>query len=234
MRREILNLGDISPRIKLMIEQEAEFWATHPESTSEQYEQMLTDIFPFDSSTLDKLFDSPSDKFGKELTKYANSLYKDRETAFGSEIMRKVERDIYLQVLDQLWMEHLENMDHLRQGIHWISVGQRDPLVEYRKQGQKLFDAMQLELRHQIVGNIFRAQPVSTEAMERVVETELTRAARQSVDNASQITQAQEFEETDFKPKKVELEEKKKTDAERRKARKAERKRKAMAKKRRK
>ena len=234
MRREILNLGDISPRIKLMVEQEADFWAVHPESTSEEYEQKLTDIFPFSSDVLDKLFDSPADKFGKELTKNANEMYKDRETAFTPEIMRKVERDIYLQVLDQLWMEHLENMDHLRQGIHWISVGQRDPLVEYRKQGQRLFDAMQLQLRHQIVSNLYRAQPVDESALQRAVDTELTRAARSSVDNASQITQAEEFEETDFKPKKVELEEKKKSDAIRRKARKAERKRKAAGKKRRK
>ena len=46
--------------------------------------------------------------------------------------MRKVERDVYLQILDNLWMQHLENMHHLREGITWMSVGQRDPLVEYR------------------------------------------------------------------------------------------------------
>jgi preprotein translocase subunit SecA len=51
-------------------------------------------------------------------------------------------------------MQHLENMDHLREGIHWISVGQRDPLVEYRRQSQKLFDEMQEELRHEIIRTV--------------------------------------------------------------------------------
>ena len=59
--------------------------------------------------------------------------------------MRKVERDIYLQILDNLWMQHLENMDHLREGIHWMSVGQQDPLVEYRRRGQLLFEDMQTD-----------------------------------------------------------------------------------------
>ena len=48
-------------------------------------------------------------------------------------------------------MEHLENMDHLREGIHWMSVGQRDPLVEYRRQSQILFDVFQNTLRHDII-----------------------------------------------------------------------------------
>jgi preprotein translocase subunit SecA len=58
------------------------------------------------------------------------------------ETIRKVEREVYLQVLDTLWMQHLENMQHLREGIHWRSVGQRDPLVEYRSESQKLFDSL--------------------------------------------------------------------------------------------
>ena len=87
-------------------------------------------------------------------------LYEGRESAFTPEIMRKVERDIYLQVLDNLWMQHLENMDHLREGIHWMSVGQRDPLVEYRRQGQLMFEDMQAALRQEIVRAIAHAQPV--------------------------------------------------------------------------
>jgi preprotein translocase subunit SecA len=95
---------------------------------------------------LDKLFDTEATKFESELVKAAESLYKIQEKLFGADNMRKVERDIYLQVLDNLWMQHLENMDHLREGIHWISVGQRDPLVEYRRQGQRLFEEFQATL----------------------------------------------------------------------------------------
>ena len=65
--------------------------------------------------------------------------------------MRKIEREVYLKVLDTLWMQHLENMQHLREGIHWRSVGQRDPLVEYRSESQKLFDGLQRNLREEVL-----------------------------------------------------------------------------------
>src|SRR5690606_2785676 len=132
------------------------------ELLTDKFEAMVREVFPLDDSALDRLFDTPSDKFGEALTKEAHELYDAREAAFGAEIMRKVEHDIYLQILDNLWMQHLENMDHLKEGIHWMSVGQRDPLVEYRRRAQVLFDDMQHELRHEIVRLLFHAEPVTT------------------------------------------------------------------------
>jgi preprotein translocase subunit SecA len=225
MRREVLRAEDISARIKKMISEEVTWLTNHPESTSELYESILTESFPFDDKTLDKLFNSPADKFQPELDKAAQSLYKDQEKLFTPENMRKVERDVFLQVLDNLWMQHLENMDHLREGIHWISVGQRDPLVEYRRQGGLIFDAMQENLRHEIVRAVSHAQPVDT-SVSQTVDTELTRAARGSVDNASRITAAEQYEETDFKSEFKEQEEEARAHAKRKKARKAERQRK--------
>jgi preprotein translocase subunit SecA len=165
------------------------------------------------------------------LTKAAKDAYKRQEEMFGVENMRKIERDIYLQVLDNLWMQHLENMDHLREGIHWISVGQRDPLVEYRRQGQRIFDEFQATLRHDVVRAIMYAQPVDERDIEKPVETALTLAARGSVDNANQITQADEFKESDFTPEREEQIREAKVKSHRKKARKAERKRKTAAKK---
>lgn len=95
-------------------------------------------------------------------------------------------------------MKHLEDMDHMRQGIHWISVGQRDPLVEYRRQAQIMFETMQERLRRDVVRTIFAAQPVSEEQLEKPAETALTRAARRSVSNADKILEAEEFNEGDF------------------------------------
>jgi preprotein translocase subunit SecA len=225
MRREVLRAEDISARIKKMLSEEVQWLSNHPESTSEVYESILSESFPLDDKTLDKLFDSPADKFQDELDKAALSLYKDQEKLFGLENMRKVERDIFLQVLDNLWMQHLENMDHLREGIHWISVGQRDPLVEYRRQGGMIFDAMQENLRHEIVRAISHAQPID-QPLTQTVETELTRAARGSVDNAGQITTAEQYDETDFKSQFKEQEEEARAHAKRKKARKVERQRK--------
>jgi preprotein translocase subunit SecA len=224
MRREVLRAEDISARIKKMISEEVEMLTNHPDSTGEMYEAVLMESFPFDGKTLDKLFDSPADKFQDELDKAALKLYKQQEKLFTPEIMRKVERDIFLQVLDNLWMQHLENMDHLREGIHWISVGQRDPLVEYRRQGGMIFDAMQENLRHEIIRSIAHAQPADI-SMQQAIDTELTRAAQGSVDNAGQITKAENYEAGDFKSEQKQQIEEARAHARRKKARKAESKR---------
>ncbi len=230
MRREILNQVDIKKRIHIFIEEEAKVLAASPLATTDQYEDIIKEVFPFDDPTLDRLFDTEATKFEQVLITEAKELYEVREAAFTQDIMRKVERDIYLQVLDNLWMQHLENMDHLREGIHWISVGQRDPLVEYRRQGQHIFEEMQAALRHDVVRSILHAEPADEAVLERAVETELTKAARQSVVNADKIVQAEEFHEVDFTPKKVGQQVKKQQDTQRKKNRKAERQRKAKAK----
>lgn len=196
MRKEILHQPDISKRIKLFIDDEVKALASSPLATSEHYETLIREVFPFDEKTLDELFDAPAEKFGKSLSEAAHKLYRQREKAFGADSMRKVERDIYLQILDNLWMQHLENMDHMREGIHWISVGQRDPLVEYRREGQRMFEEMQAALRHDVIRVVFNAEP--TDENNAPVETELTLAARQSVDNADKIIEADEFTEEDF------------------------------------
>jgi preprotein translocase subunit SecA len=234
LRNEVLRAKDISPRIKKFISEEVTALVSHPDSMTEAFEAILTEVFPFDDQTLDKLFDTEADKFEAELEKAALAHYAKQEKTFGKKVFRKIEADIYLQILDNLWMQHLENMDHLREGIHWIAVGQRDPLVEYRKQGQRLFDEMQITLRHDIVRAIMHAQPVSEEELARPVETELTRAARASVDNASRITSTVTFSESDFIDTKEEQIKQARRRAERRRARKAERARKAAAKRRRK
>jgi preprotein translocase subunit SecA len=234
MRREILKSDNINPRIEKLIEEEAEALTNHPESLTENYETVLTETLPLEDKTLDKLFDTEATKFQEALSKAAKDLYKGREELFGANTMRKIERDIYLQILDNLWMQHLENMDHLREGIHWISVGQRDPLVEYRRQGQRIFEDFQGSLRHDVVRAIMYAQPVDENILERPVETELTLAARGSVDNAGKITQADEFSETDFTPAHDDEIKEARQKAARKKARKAERKRKTAGKKKRK
>jgi preprotein translocase subunit SecA len=103
-------------------------------------------------------------------------------------------------------------------------------LVEYRRQGQYMFEEMQTTLRHDVVRSLFHAQPVSSDDLEQPTETELTRAARQSVDNADRVINAAEFKETDFKPVVQEVKEHKNKSDKRKKARKAERQRRTKSK----
>jgi preprotein translocase subunit SecA len=239
MRKEILQQDDISKRIRQLVEEEALAMGSSPTLTSEGFEDVVREVFPLDEAQLDRLFDSEPEKFGDSLKTQANELYAGRETAFTADIMRKVERDIYLQVLDNLWMQHLENMDHLREGIHWMSVGQQDPLVEYRRRSQLYFEEMQATLRHDVLRALFHAEPLSENQMQQMAETELTRAARNSVDNIDQISEAdQDFEEADFSRstdpalRREASEQTKKAAAQRKKARKTERQRKTKARKR--
>lgn len=233
MRREVLQSTDISKRIKIMIEDEAGAIANSPLLMSDQLDSVVREVFPMDEPTLDRLFDAEADKFETSLKSEVKELYEGRELAFTPEIMRVVERQIYLQMLDELWMRHLENMDHMREGIHWISVGQQDPLVEYRRRGQLLFEEMQQQLRHDIVRALFHAEPVDQSQLNQPVETELTRAARGSVDNAATIRTGQDqIEDKDFQTVKAENKAKAKQATSIKKARKTERKRKTAAKRR--
>lgn len=225
MRSEILKQANISKRVNEFIDSEVKAIAGSPHAVTDKFEDMIKHVFPFDDKTLDRLFDLPEHDFEKEFIKEARKLYDDQESRFGEEILRKIERDMYLQTLDNYWMNHLENMQHLREGIVWMSVGQRDPLVEYRRQSQIIFEAMQVNLRHEVVKSLFHARPIDASQLDRAVETELTKAARKSVDNADKIIDAEEFSETDFKTEKQDMLAKKKQAEKKRKSRKAERQR---------
>jgi preprotein translocase subunit SecA len=229
MRKNLLDDKDVSGKIKEFIGEEARDLSMLPGSDTE-YEKLITEVFPFDEATLDRLFDAEADRFEKVLAQEATELYENKEVAFTPEVIREVERDIYFQVLDDLWMRHLENMDHLREGIHWYSVGQKDPLVEYRRQAQILFESMQMNLRHDTLKALYNATPIDTDDLLAPVETQLTRAARASVDNADKIIEGEVVHEEDFKSKKSATKPKAKTTI--KKARKNERKRRAKGKKR--
>ncbi len=72
--------------------------------------------------------------------------------------MRDLERYVTLQVVDTRWREHLENMDYLREGVHLRAFAQKDPLVEYRGEGHRMFEELGLQIREEVVGTLFHAQ----------------------------------------------------------------------------
>ncbi|MBP5205018.1 preprotein translocase subunit SecA, partial [Candidatus Saccharibacteria bacterium] len=123
-----------------------------------------------------------------------------------AETMRKVEREVYLKVLDTLWMQHLENMQHLREGIHWRSVGQRDPLVEYRTEAQKLFDGLQRNLREEVLKVILsltRQEAEETGVTDgQEYESELTKMAEGSTEKGvNEVSAGEKNLDSEFKKK---------------------------------
>ncbi|HRQ86962.1 MAG TPA: preprotein translocase subunit SecA, partial [Candidatus Saccharibacteria bacterium] len=111
-----------------------------------------------------------------------------------------------LQVLDTLWMQHLENMQHLREGIHWRSVGQRDPLVEYRSESQKLFESLQNSLRNEVLRAILHVTVRDTivRTADDEYDTELTRLAETAVEKGvREVSGGERNRDDDFKVKKA-------------------------------
>lgn len=132
-----------------------------------------------------------------------------------------------MAVLDTLWMQHLENMQHLREGIHWRSVGQRDPLVEYRSESQKLFESLQANLRDEVLRTIFSihtSDAVIRQSQDDEYDTELTRLAETAVEKGvNDLGAGEANRDDDFSVKKG------KTNAEVNKAKNAARKKKKTA-----
>ena len=99
----------------------------------------------------------------EELTNDAHHAYDQREELLGTDNMREIERRVVMSVLDRKWREHLYEMDYLQEGIGLRAMAQRDPLVEYQREGFQLFEAMMDGIKEESVGFLFNA-PVQIEA----------------------------------------------------------------------
>src|SRR5918994_1957662 len=87
----------------------------------------------------------------------AERAYKEREAEFGADLLHALERRVLLTVLDRHWREHLYEMDYLQEGIGLRAIGQRDPLVEYQREGFDMFVAMQDSIKREAVAYVFNA-----------------------------------------------------------------------------
>jgi preprotein translocase subunit SecA len=118
------------------------------------------------------------------LTDEAGRLYDFREGQYGEEGMTLLERLTYINVLDRLWIEHLEAMDNLRSGIGLRAIGQRDPLIEYKREGFRMFQQLIGFLEGEIAATIFRVSLTREPQEAMPIETVLTRAAEQASTNS--------------------------------------------------
>ncbi|MCU0300708.1 MAG: preprotein translocase subunit SecA [Candidatus Nanopelagicales bacterium] len=106
------------------------------------------------------------DYLREEILADARAAYEAREEELGAETMRELERRVILSVLDRKWREHLYEMDYLRDGIGLRAMAQRDPLVEYQREGFDLFNAMMDSIKEETVGLLFNLEVTVQEAEE--------------------------------------------------------------------
>ena len=131
---------------------------------------------------LDELEEMSRDEVQDFLNQMAEESYAQREQLFGEANMRELEKIIMLRVVDNRWMEHLDRMDMLREGIGLLAYGQRNPLIEYKIKGHEMFGQMIDSIQNDIASLIFRVNIITQEqqeAMEREAQQRMA-AARQT------------------------------------------------------
>ena len=207
MRRKILEGDDIFPEIKRLMRDEVKMLTEFSSRVNKDFDAEFKSVFDFDDDLIHEIGLIRKEKDREKLALEAvEEAYHAKELEFGEETMRKVEREVYLKVLDTLWMQHLENMQHLREGIHWRSVGQRDPLVEYRSESQKLFDGLQRNLREEVLKILLSITPAEA-AADNVTdgeeyESELTKMAESQTERGvNEISKGERNLDDEFKKK---------------------------------
>jgi preprotein translocase subunit SecA len=166
-RKKILSGADLKSNIISMVQDEIQnLVARHLSSISYELEEKqsnlsglledISTIFPLPSQfRSDGFSELSAQQITEKLTDYANELYNQREQELGPDNMRIAERLVMLRVIDRLWMEHLTEMEHLRQGIGLHAVGQQQPLVVYKKEGHVSFEALLANIQHEVAYSIY-------------------------------------------------------------------------------
>ncbi|NCX35553.1 MAG: preprotein translocase subunit SecA [Actinobacteria bacterium] len=170
-RREVLEGADLKEQMSKFIEDTIRGYVSA--ATAEGYPEewdleklwtVLKAIYPI-SFTIQGLESEVGGRTGLDQEFLAQrivddifSAYSQREEKLGNDVLRELERKILLSVLDRKWREHLYEMDYLQEGIGLRAMAQRDPLVEYQKEGYELFSAMIEAMKEEVVGFLFNVE----------------------------------------------------------------------------
>ncbi|CAB4868688.1 MAG: preprotein translocase subunit SecA [Actinobacteria bacterium] len=170
-RRMVLEGEDIKDQIATFVRETLTAYVTSATSVgyAEDWDldllwNALKSIYPV-SFTIDELIASVGSRSALDtefliarIVEDCENAYANRENALGAEVMRELERKVLLSVLDRKWREHLYEMDYLQEGIGLRAMAQRDPLVEYQREGYELFSAMMDAIKEEIAGLLFNIE----------------------------------------------------------------------------
>jgi len=168
-RREVLEMTDLAQRVQQVIVEETtrlvEFHTAetyHDAWNLKEVSESLNAIFQLSGETRQKI---ESCQNREELIKYAADLakeaYEAKEKKIGEAQMRQVEKYLYLRTIDMFWMDHLADMEHLRDSVRLRAFGQKDPLVEYKSEGHQLFRRLLGAIQSSFVNSIYKVELAS-------------------------------------------------------------------------
>ncbi|SFL66441.1 preprotein translocase subunit SecA [Geodermatophilus ruber] len=129
-----------------------------------------------------------ADVLKTELLEDVHRAYEEREATLGAEVMRELERRVLLSVLDRKWREHLYEMDYLRAGIHLRAMANRDPVVEYQREGYDMFNQMLDGIKEESVGFLFHLEVKTKEQQEAEARAKQAEAEAQALAAAQEGT----------------------------------------------
>jgi preprotein translocase subunit SecA len=181
-RREVLDGEDLSEQIKLWIDEVVE--DTVNVFTEEDYPEQwdlealtnaMAGLYQTEITAAElreDLQEISREALIEEFQNDARDEYEAKEEEFGADLMRELERFVVLQVVDVRWREHLENMEALREGIHLRGMAQKDPLVEYTGEGERLFTDLGRVIRGEVVLHLFHAELAPEQAQEQLAQAQ--------------------------------------------------------------
>ena len=157
LRKELLSKSDykskIKEYIKEFIDEVVEVHTAAPEPNLKELEETAKAITNKELRITD--YENP-ERLKQQIKDFFYESYDEKERQTGEVPMRNLEKFVLLRVIDELWVEHLEAMDYLRNSVGLRAYGQRDPLVEYRIEGQKMFEQLLRSVKYQVVNLIFK------------------------------------------------------------------------------
>lgn len=178
-RQEVLMGANIKDQIQTMIKDVIESSVnTHISGVDDTFEDELNklvkymeDIYlPKDTVTVDEIAKLSNNEIVELLLDKAIELYAEKEVEFGEEQMREIERVILLKIVDSKWMDHIDSMDHLKQGIGLRAYKQQDPAQAYQMEGSEMFAEMIENIKHETVKYLFHVKVEKAPERERVAE----------------------------------------------------------------
>lgn len=186
MRRNFLQAKQLKTEVfKILTDEFAAIVAAHTDTSTgmvdlDTVQKVANLITPMPAKWAKNLPTKTPEDIIADLTKIATKEYDQREKNFGSETMRLIDKLVTLKVVDSAWLQHLETMDHLRDGIGLRGYGQRDPLVEYKSEAFRLFQSLQRGIASEVAGTIFKVEIAPQEVIE-APKTEITEGAKRAV-----------------------------------------------------
>jgi len=188
-RRQVLDGENINESILNMINSLAEevvltFYGSEEEINVQALSTEIRNVFGIDMYAWLKEKHENSDEVVNKLQELALDKYAEKEKEIGSEELRELERVVMLKVVDQKWMDHIDAMDDLKDGIGLRAYGQQDPVVKYRLEGMDMFDEMVFSIKQDVVKllmNLRKQQEVKREEAAKITGAALQ--TLQSLDN---------------------------------------------------